>query len=144
VVQRFRGGERGLLAMTLAGGVRQRGENEHPWIGRVGSGGRPDIAGKGVCGAASIFGIAASKRLGVGHAHFLEQCRRRRALDDAAGVHDGDLVGAPGDDTEIMRDQDHRHMPAALFTRQQIENLGLDGHVKCCGRFVGDQQLRLA
>ena len=37
-----------------------RGENEQPLIGRVGSGGRPEIAGNTVCGAASSFGIAAS------------------------------------------------------------------------------------
>src|SRR5204862_7719130 len=39
---------------------RQRGEKEQPLIGRVGSGGRPEIAGSSVCGAASSFGIAAS------------------------------------------------------------------------------------
>ena len=39
---------------------------------------------------------------------------------------------------------DHRHMPATLFARQRIENLGLDGHVKRGGRFVGDQRRSVA
>ena len=45
----------------FSGGMRQRGENAHPASGLVGSGGRPEIAGSGVCGAASSFGIAASR-----------------------------------------------------------------------------------
>jgi hypothetical protein len=43
-----------------------------------------------------------------------------------------------------MGDQDHRHMPAALLARQEIENLRLNGDVERGGRLVGDQQFRLA
>jgi len=35
-------------------------------------------------------------------------------------------------------------MPATLFARQRIENLGLDGHVKRGGRFVGDRHRSVA
>ena len=84
------------------------------------------------------------QRLGVGHAHFLEQCRRRRAFDDAAGIHHRDFVGAAGNHAEVMGDQDHRHVAAALLARQQIEDLRLDGDVERRGRLVGDQQFRLA
>ena len=84
------------------------------------------------------------QRLGVGHAHLLEQRLRRRLLDHAAGIHHRDLVGAAGDDAEIMGDDDHRHVPAALLARQQIEDLRLDGDVERGGRLVGDQQFRLA
>ena len=84
------------------------------------------------------------QRLGVGHAHLLEQIRRRRAFDDAAGIHHRHLVGAAGDDAEIVGDDDHRHVAAALFARQQIEDLRLDRHVERGGRLVGDQQFRFA
>ena len=70
--------------------------------------------------------------------------RRRRALDDAAGIHHRHLVGAAGDDAEIVGDQDHRHVPALLLARQQVEDLRLHRDVERRGRLVGDQQLGLA
>ena len=84
------------------------------------------------------------QRFGVGHPHFLEQGRRRRALDHAAGIHHGDFVGAAGDDAEVVGDQDHRHVAAALLARQQIEDLRLDRHVERGGRLVRDQELWFA
>ena len=89
-------------------------------------------------------GKGCEQGFGIGHPHFLEQGRRRRALHHAPGIHDRDLVGAAGDDAEIMGDQDHRHVPAALLARQQIENLRLDRHVERGGRLVRDQQFRFA
>jgi len=50
--------------------------------------------------------------------HFLEQHGRRRAFHNAPGIHHRHVVGAAGDHAEIVRDQDHRHMPASLFARQ--------------------------
>ena len=38
-----------------------------------------------------------------------------RLLDDAAGVHHRDLVGAAGDDAEVVGDEHHRHEPLALL-----------------------------
>ncbi len=35
-------------------------------------------------------------------------------------------------------------MPAALLARQQIEDLGLNGHIERGGGLIGDQQFRLA
>ena len=84
------------------------------------------------------------QRLGVGHMHFLEQHGRRRAFHDASGIHHRHFVGSARDHAEIVRDQDHRHVPASLFARQQIENLGLNSHVKRRGRLIGDQQFGLA
>ena len=117
-----------------------------PGSRRVRSGGRPGIAGSGVCGAASLSrGSAAQQRLGVGHARRLEQISRVGArLDDAAGIHHRDVVGAAGDDAEIVGDQDHRHAAAGAARAQQIEDLRLHGDVERRGRLVGDQQLGLA
>ena len=52
------------------------------------------------------------QRLGVRHPHVGEERARRRLLDDLAGVHHGDLVGAAGDDAEVVGDEDHRHVRA--------------------------------
>ena len=69
-----------------------------------------------------------------------EQHRRRRLLDDAAGVHHGDLVGAPGDDAEVVGDEHHRHEAVGLLVLQEVEDLGLHGHVEGGRRLVGEQQ----
>ena len=81
------------------------------------------------------------QRLGVGHADVGEQPGRRRLLDDLPGVHDGHLVRPPGHDAEVVGDQDHRHVALALLAGQQVEDLGLDGHVEGGGGLVGEQEL---
>ena len=67
-----------------------------------------------------------------------------RPLDDLAGVHDGDLVGAAGDDAEVVGDEDHRHVALALLGGEQVEDLGLHGDVEGGGGLVGEEQLRAA
>ena len=63
------------------------------------------------------------------------------ALDDLAGVHDGDIVGHLGDDAEIVGDQDDGGAGVAAQPAHQVEDLRLDGDVERGGRLVGDQQL---
>ena len=48
------------------------------------------------------------------------------------------------DDAEIVRDPDHRHAEFALHFFDEIENLRLHGDIERGGRFVGNQQFRLA
>ena len=43
-------------------------------------------------------------------AHLGEQLGRRRALDDLAGVHHHDPVGAAGDHAHVVGDEQHRHL----------------------------------
>src|SRR5580700_733643 len=50
------------------------------------------------------------ERLGITMAHALEQGSRFCRLDDFSRVHDGDTIGATGDDTHVVRDQQHGHM----------------------------------
>ena len=50
----------------------------------------------------------------------------------------------PGDDAEVVRDQDQRHVALGDERLQQLEDLRLDRHVERRRRLVGDQQLRLA
>ena len=41
--------------------------------------------------------------------------RGGRLLDDLAGVHHGDVVGAAGHHAEVVGDEDHGHVPLALL-----------------------------
>ena len=65
-------------------------------------------------------------------------------LDDLAGVHHGDAVAHPGDDAEVVGDQQHGDVEALLQVGEEVEDLGLDRHIERGRRLVGDEQLRLA
>ncbi len=45
---------------------------------------------------------------------------------------------------KIVRDQQDRHAGLGLQFLQQVQDLGLNGNIERGGRFVSDQQLRLA
>ena len=45
---------------------------------------------------------------------------------------------------QVVADEDHRHVPSLLQFAQQVDDLGLHRHVQRGGRFVGDQQHRIA
>ena len=57
-----------------------------------------------------------------------------------AVAQDKNFVGEIGDNTEIMRDQEHRHAACLLQALKQRENLRLYAHVERGRRLVGDQQ----
>ena len=84
--------------------------------------------------SASVYGIGTLPNSDV----------RRRVLDDAAGVHDGDVVGTTGDDAEVVGDEDHPHVPITLLLGEQVEDLRLHGDVEGRGRLVGEQELGTA
>ena len=63
-----------------------------------------------------------------------------RVLHHPAGVHDRDLVADVRDDTQIVRDQDHRGAELLFQLLHQLQDLGLDGHVQRRGRLVRDQK----
>ena len=90
------------------------------------------------------FGIERSSASVYGWRISREQRARRRLLDDLARVHHRDVVGAAGDDAEVVGDEHHRHEALALLRLQQVEDLGLHGHVERGRRLVGEEQLRAA
>ena len=53
-----------------------------------------------------------------------------------------DTVGHLADHAEVVSDEHHRHPVLALQSVEQLEHLGLHGHVEGGRRLVGDQQLR--
>ena len=64
------------------------------------------------------------------------------ALDDFAEIHDDDVVGQLRDHAKIVGNEHHPHAGFVSEVAQQRQDLGLDGDVKRCGRFVGDQKAR--
>ena len=141
---RSSGGVVAQVSLWLAYG--QRGANRHAGGGAIRSGGRPGIAVRrpprmpspSICGSApsraSVYGCSGrSKRSSVSG-----------VLDDLAGVHDDDVVRGLGDDAHVVRDDDHRHVVRLAQVLEEVEDLGLDGHVERRRRLVGDQQLRVA
>ena len=73
-----------------------------------------------------------------------EEVRHRPRLHDLTCVHHGGSLTDVGDDTEVVGDEQDRHLALRLQPAQQVEDLGLDGHVEGGGGFVGDEQLRVA
>ena len=67
----------------------------------------------------------------MGGAGFKKYPSTSRVLDNPARVHYSDTVGHPGNDSEIMSDQDQGHLAASLFPLQQLEQLSLDRHIEC-------------
>ena len=82
------------------------------------------------------FGV---RVLGVG-----EDFEHGAVLDFFAAVHHEHVVGDFGDDAEVVRDEDDGHAAVVAQLAEDFEDLGLDGDVEGGGRFVGDEQLRVA
>src|SRR5512139_468797 len=68
----------------------------------------------------------------------------RALLDDAAEVHDDDVVRHLGNHAEVVGDQHDRHLALLLDPAQQVEDLRLRRHVERGRRLVGDEQARIA
>ncbi len=79
--------------------------------------------------------------LGVGMRRALEERVSRRRLDDTSRVHHDDAIGVARDDSEVVRDQQHRHAQLVLQAVEELEDLGLNRHVERGRRFVRDQDL---
>ncbi|CAM5693360.1 hypothetical protein SVIOM342S_03321 [Streptomyces violaceorubidus] len=63
-------------------------------------------------------------------------------LHDGALVHHRDPVGEVRDDAHVVGDQQDTRAGLGREPPQQVEDLGLHGHVERGGGFVGDQQRR--
>ena len=65
-------------------------------------------------------------------------------FDPLAVLHDEHAIRHFGDHAHVMGDQHDGCAEFALQLAHQFECLRLNGHVKSCGRFIGDHQLWLA
>ena len=69
--------------------------------------------------------------------------RRRRRLDDEPRVHHVDPLGHPGDDPEVVGDEDERGPGLGVRPAEELEDLGLDRDVEGRRRLVRDHELGL-
>ena len=74
----------------------------------------------------------------------IEDLAHLSVLDDPAGIHHGDVVAHPGDDPEIMGDEQQREIELPLQGAQQVKVLRLDRRIERGRCLIGDQQLRPA
>ena len=89
-------------------------------------------------------GQGVEKAHGVVVEHVVEDIVGGTDLDDLATVHDRHIVAGLGNDTQVMGDQQHRHVAVLDQLFDQREHLRLDGHIKGRGRLVGNQQTGMA
>ena len=81
---------------------------------------------------------------GVGMLRVEEDLLRRTAFDDVALEHHGDPVGHVRHDAHVVGDEQDSGVQFLLQRPQQIENVGLHGHVEGRGGLVGDDHLGVA
>src|SRR5262245_45336489 len=80
----------------------------------------------------------------VGMLRRVEDLLDRTLLHHAPEVHHDDVACHLRDHAEVVRDEDDRGAVPALQVAQEIEDLGLRGHVDRGGGLVGDQEARPA
>ena len=71
----------------------------------------------------------------------VEDVVHRPALHDPAQIHDDHVVGHLGDHAQVVGDEDDGQLLLLLQLAQQVEDLGLGGHIQGRGRLVGDQDV---
>ena len=70
-----------------------------------------------------------------------EQGRGRPGVDHPPAFENDHVLAMPGDDAEVVGNQQQRRIVANVF--EQLENLSLHGHIECGRRLVGYQQVGL-
>ena len=85
----------------------------------------------------------AQQRPRVGMLGILEDRARGPLLDHPARVHHDHSVAEACHQRHVVGDQDHRRAKLAAEVTQQLDDRGLDSHIKGSGGLVGNQQRRL-
>jgi hypothetical protein len=73
----------------------------------------------------------------------IENLINRAIFDDLAGIHDRDIIGHVGNDTEVVGDENNRKIQLLLQVVDQVKDLGLDRDVQRRGRLIANQDLRI-
>ena len=94
--------------------------------------------------AVVALGQGGHQGFGVGVLGRGEQGVGATLLHDLAGIHHGHALRHFTDHAHVVGDQHQGHTAVLLQTAQQVQNLGLDGHVQRGGRFVRNQQFGVA
>ena len=134
----------GVARAALVGGPQAAGREaaSHRQVGqRRGSAG--DREELGAC-CERALGQCRHQRARVAVLRLGEQRLRRRGLDDAAGVHDGDAIGVTGHDTQVVGDEDDAHLVFVAQLVDEVEDLHLRRDVQGRRGLVRDEDARLA
>ena len=89
-------------------------------------------------------GDRAQQQPGVGVTGVGVEVAGRGPLDQPAAVHHQHPVGEAGDDAQVVGDEQDGQVAGLPQFVEQVEHLGLDGHVESGGRLVRDQQVGVA
>ena len=80
---------------------------------------------------------------GVGLDGALEDLAHAAGLDDAALLHDHDVVGEVADHRQVVGDEDEGDAEVAAQVGEELDDLGLDRDVEGGDGLVGDDELGL-
>ena len=83
-----------------------------------------------------------NQTLRVGMLRVLEDLQGRTGFHDATTVHNDQLFGAFGSQTQIVRNEEHCRAHFLGQRLEVIENATLNSHVQCRGGLVSNEQLR--
>ena len=86
----------------------------------------------GACGVAPLQAArdGIQQCLGVGMAGRGQHLGRGAAFDHPAGVHHRDLVADPGDDGQVVADQDDGQAQRLVQVAQQVDDLALQRYIQ--------------
>ncbi len=130
----------GVWVRQMSVARSQRGANGHPSASSVTRGGRPRMALKTRERVAVSRGTHRSSPSVYGCAWAREEVHDRRRLHHLARVHHDDPIAVPGDDPEVVGDEDGAEVRAQDEVVEERQDLSLDRHVERGRRLVGDQE----
>ena len=81
---------------------------------------------------------------GIGMLGIPEQFPGRRLLHDMARIHDNDRITQLAHHSQIMGNEQNRGVKLLVHLANQIQNLGLDGHIQSRCGLIRNQYLGLA
>lgn len=133
---------RGLVSEAAGGVSEDVSRLEGAGGGWAGEGGREAGDGVELTSFFVICGDAFQEGAGVGVAGAIEKMMRGGGFDDAARIHDVDVVADLGDDAEVVGDEDDGGAELFLAVFDEVEDLFLDGDIERGGGFIGDEEVR--
>ena len=81
--------------------------------------------------------------LGVGMAGMFEQCGHRSLLHPFSGVHHQHAIAHSGHYAQIVGNEQHGRAEIPPQGAQQVQDLGLDGHIQGRGGLIENQHIGL-
>ena len=106
--------------------------------------GRRSVDGRQLLALHAQLRQCREQRPGVGMPGIKEHLVGHADLDDLSGVHDRHPVCHVGHNAQIMSDVDDGHPALFLQASDQVQDLGLNGHIQGGGGLIADQDLRIA